>query len=146
MHMLRYLAPVLVLVPASASAQAVQPGNWDVTSKVVDLAIPGVPGFLARMIKGKSKAEHKRLSAGEGIEALLLPDPKAMCRVDTQRIGDGHYAQTLSCPQKHGEPMHITRTGSYGTGGFVGQATVTGTTPKGPLSIALEQHAARVGG
>jgi hypothetical protein len=140
------IAAALVLLPAAAGAQALQPGAWDVTSKVVDLTVPGVPGFLVRMARGKSKAEHKRLSAGQGVDALLAPDPKARCRVDSQRVADGRYAQALTCPQKKGEPMRIVRAGTYDATGFVGRATVAGTTPKGALSIVLDQRAARVGG
>ena len=144
--MRRLLAATLVLLPAAADAQAVQPGAWDVTSRVVDLTVPGVPGFLVRMMRGKSKAEHKRLSSGQGVEALLAPDPKAGCRVDSQRVDDGRYAQALTCPQKKGDPVHIMRAGTYDATGFAGRATVAGSTPKGPFRVVLDQQAARVGG
>lgn len=143
--MMKYLMPLLALVPADAAAQALMPGSWDVTSKVVELTMPGVPGFIARMIRGKSKAEHKQLVQGQGIEALLAPDPKAQCRIASQHLADGRYAQALSCPQKHGEPMLVTRTGTYDATGFVGRATVTGTTPKGAMNVVLDQRAAMVG-
>lgn len=130
---------------ASANVQAVMPGRWDVTSTVVELSVPGVPGFLVRMMRGKSKAEHKRLAPGQGIDALLVPDAKAKCRVDSQQLADGRYAQNLTCPQKSGEPLHIARTGTYDRTGFLGDATVTGITPKGPMKIVLKQRAARVG-
>ncbi|RYF16458.1 MAG: DUF3617 family protein [Oxalobacteraceae bacterium] len=74
--MTKYLMLMLAGLSTTATAQVVQPGDWDVTSKVVDLTVPGVPGFLVRMMKGKSKAERKHLSGGQGIEALLTPDPK----------------------------------------------------------------------
>lgn len=129
----------------TATVQMVQPGDWDVTSKVVDLTAPGIPGFLVRMMKGKSKAERKHLSSGQGIEALQMPDPKAQCRIDSQRVADGRYAQTLRCSQKKGDWMRISRTGTYDTAGFAGRATVTGTTPKGALNIVLDQRATHVG-
>lgn len=138
-------ATVVIATPATADAQAVAAGRWDVTSTVTELDVPGVPGFLVRMMRGKSKAEHKRLVAGQGIEALIVPDPKAQCRVENQRIADGRYAQSLSCPQKRGEPMKIARSGTYSATGFVGIATVAGTTPKGAMRIVLAQRAARVG-
>lgn len=143
-----YLVAALVLVPASAipiAAQAVAPGRWDITTTIVNLSVPGVPGFIERLVRGKSKAEHKRLPAPQGMEALLAPDPKARCHVDSQRIADGRYAQALTCPQKRGEPVHIARTGTYDAAGFAGLATLNGTTPKGPMSIVMSQRAARVG-
>jgi hypothetical protein len=138
-------ALTLALCPAAASAQALPPGAWDVTSTVVEFAMPGVPGFVARMIRGRSKSEHKRLATDQGVEALLAPDPKARCHIDSQHIGGGQYTQALTCPQKQGEPMHIARAGTYDAAGFAGRATVAGTTPKGPLHIVLDQRAARTG-
>ncbi|MBB3472082.1 DUF3617 family protein [Sphingomonas sp. BK345] len=123
----------------------VEPGAWDVVSKVVDITVPGVPGFLVRMARGKSKAEHKRVSQGQGVDALLAPDPEARCRIESQSVADGRYAQTLACPQKKSTPLHIVRSGSYDASGFAGQAIVTGTTPKGALRITLDQRASRIG-
>lgn len=128
----------------TATAQVVQPGDWDVTSKVVDLTVPGVPGFLVRMMRDKSKAERKHLSSGQGIETLLMPDPKARCRIDSQSVADGRYTQSLSCPQKKGDWARISRAGTYDAAGFAGRATVTGTTPKGALNIVLDQRATHV--
>lgn len=136
------LLPLLLI--AAAASPAVDPGDWDIRSTVVDLTIPGVPGFLQRMALGKSKSERKRLTAGQGIEALLAPDPKARCRIDSQRVADGRYAQMLVCPQRQGEPMHIDRTGTYDSTGFVGRASVAGATPKGPIAIILDQRAVHV--
>lgn len=145
MPMYHSLTLVLASMVAAASAQVVVPGRWDVTSTVVELSVPGVPGFLVRMMRGKSKAEHKRVAKGQGIEQLLLPDQKAQCRVESQNVADGRYAQTLSCPQKRGEPLHIVRMGTYDRSGFMGDAIVTGVTPKGAMKIVLKQRAARIG-
>ena len=144
---MRYVLAITLLTAASCgSAQTVQPGRWDVTSTVVELAVPGVPGFLQRMIRGRSRAERKFVSAAQGVDVLLAPDPKARCTVVSQRISNGRYDQALTCPQKRGEPMHVTRSGSYNATGFIGRATVSGMTPKGAMRIVLDQRAARVAG
>ena len=137
---------LFLVMAVAAAASTVQPGRREVKSTVVEMAVPGIPKFLQRMARGKTKSEEKRLTAAQGIEALLAPDPKAMCRIEGQRVEDGRYTQTLSCPQKQGEPLHITRVGTYDAAGFVGRATVAGVTPKGPISIVLDQRAARTGG
>jgi len=142
---MKYLMLMLVGLSTTATAQVMQPGDWDITSKVVDLTVPGVPGFLLRMMKGKSKAERKHLSSGQGIETLLMPDPKARCRIDSQRVADGRYAQSLSCPQEKGDWIRISRTGTYDATGFTGRATVAGMTPKGALNIVLDQRATHIG-
>jgi hypothetical protein len=145
--MFRSLVAALIVLPSAAIAgdQALAPGNWEVTSTTVEMSVPGMPGFLARMMQGKSKTEHKRLSADQGVEALIAPDPKARCRIDVQHVANGKYDQVLTCPQKRGEPVRVTRAGIYDKMGFVGRATVTGTTSKGPMRIVLTQRAARVG-
>jgi hypothetical protein len=97
------------------------------------------------MARGKSKAERKQIAAGQGIKDLLAPDPKAKCRIESQSIAEGRYDQVLMCPQKSGEPMRITRTGSYDATGFTGQAIVNGRTSKGALRIILDQRASRAG-
>jgi hypothetical protein len=143
--MISLFAMALAAQPGVTSESNVVSGAWDVTSEVVDLTVPGVPGFLARMARGKRKAEHKRVASGQGIETLLAPDPKAQCRIERQSVVDGRYDQTLACPQNNGPPLRIVRSGSYDATGFAGQAIVTGTTPKGALRIILEQRAIRVG-
>jgi hypothetical protein len=145
--MFRSVPAALLFLPAAAHAAdpALGPGNWDVTSTTAEISVPGMPGFVARMMKGKSKTERKRLSAGQGMEALIAPDPKGRCHVDVQHVANGKYDQALTCPQKRGEPVHVSRTGTYDKTGFVGRATVTGTTPKGPMRIVVSQRATRAG-
>jgi hypothetical protein len=145
--MIRHLAAAFIVLPSAilAADQPLAAGRWDVTSTTVEMSVPGLPGFVARMMKGKSKAEQKRVTAGQGIEALFVPDPKAKCHVDVQHFADGKFDQTLTCPQKSGDPVRVVRTGTYDKTGFVGTATVSGTTPKGPMRIVLNQRAARVG-
>ena len=146
--MLKYAAVALILAaPAAASAAdlpTIAAERWDITSTVAELSIPGVPGFVMRMMRGKSKAERKSIATAQAIDALLVPDPKAQCRVDGQHLADGHYVQALTCPQKRGNPVEIARVGTYDRTGFVGQAIVTGVTPKGPMKIVLNQRASRV--
>ena len=57
--MRKYLGLIILVTPAAASAQSIAPGRWDIVSTAVDLVIPGAPGFLLKMMKGRSKTEHK---------------------------------------------------------------------------------------
>lgn len=149
---MRWLIPLFVLVPANLLAadvapQAIPAGRWDVVSKAVDLVIPGAPGFVLRMMKGRSKTERKCLSpaaAQAGVAALLAPDPKAKCRVESVQVAGGRYSQTLSCPQKKGPPLQIVRSGSYDAAGFTGRLKMAGQTPKGPMAITIDQTARHV--
>lgn len=142
-------AIALLFLPGAAMAQPIQTGRWDVTSIATDLVIPGAPGFLLRMMKGKSRSERKCISpeiAATGVAALLAPDPKAQCHIDSQQIADGRYNQALTCPQRHGAPIAIARHGTYDASGFAGRLQMHGQTPKGPMSIILDQKATHVPG
>lgn len=145
----QWLGYILLISPVGVSAQTIQPGKWDVTSTAVDLVVPGAPAFLLRMMKGKSKSERKCLdpsAANTGVAALLQPDPKAQCRIDSLQIGGGRYAQTLSCPQTSGPPIQIKRAGTYDASGFTGRLDMSGETPKGPMRMTLGQKASHSAG
>ena len=140
---------LLLLVPTGATAQAIPAGRWDVVSTAVDLVIPGAPGFVLRMMKGRSKTERKCLApaaAQDGVAALLAPDPKAKCRVDSVQVGGGRYSQALTCPQRNGSPIQVSRAGSYDAAGFTGRLKMTGQTPKGAMAITIDQAARHVAG
>ncbi|MES2058435.1 MAG: DUF3617 family protein [Pseudomonadota bacterium] len=144
--MIRYLAPFLLFFPGLANAQAIQPGNWDVKSTAVDLVVPGTSGFLLRMMKGKSKTEHKCVAPNQaqaGIAVLLMPDPKAKCRLESSVVADGRIAQTMVCPQKEGGTFRAIRSGSYTAAGFTARLIMAGQTPKGASRIVLDQTAVR---
>ena len=147
--MRKLISVALLLSPGAAAAQAVQPGSWNVTSTAVTLDIPGAPAFLLRMMKGKLKSERKCLTpemASAGVAALLVPDPKAQCHLDSQQIAGGLYRQTLTCPQKRGTPIRITRSGSYDASGLTGRLDMDGQTPKGAMNITLDQKATHAAG
>lgn len=140
--MIRRLPLLLALVPAALSAQAIPSGEWTGRITVRELVAPGVPGFLLRMAKGKSKSEKRCVSpvlAQGGIAALLAPDPKAKCTVASQHAANGRYDQVLMCPQKQGGPLKVVRTGTYTAAGLTGQVVMDGTSPKGTFHFAGDQ-------
>jgi hypothetical protein len=137
--MLRWFAFVLLISPVSVFAQSIQPGKSEVTSTAVDLVVPGAPAFLLRMMKGKSKSERKcvdQSAANAGVTALLVPDPKAQCRVESLQIASGRYTQALTCQQKWGAGHPDQARKHYNASGFAGRLDMTGETPKGPMSMS----------
>ncbi|TVV74760.1 DUF3617 domain-containing protein [Sphingomonas solaris] len=147
--MMRSFPPFLLLLPVlpvPAAAQSLLPGNWDVTSKSVELVVPGAPGFLLRMMRGKSKTEHKCLPVAEarnGVATLLAPKPEAKCTIERSVIAGGHIDHVMACPQKKGPPLHVSSVGSYATTTFNVRTTMTGQTDKGPLRIVADPAAVR---
>lgn len=145
-RMIRSLIPFVLICPGTAVAQAIQPGNWDVKATAIELVVPGTPGFLLRMMKGKSKIEHKCVTPDQaiaGISALLVPDPKSLCRVESSVVADGRIAQAMMCPQKGGGTLRAIRSGSYTETGFTARLTMAGQTPKGATRIVVDQAAVR---
>ena len=150
MHRFLAAAALLpLLAPAAVHAQAIAPGRWDVTSRAVDLVIPGTPGFLLSMARGKSRTERKCLTpdqAATGIAALLVPKAQAKCTVQRAVVAGGRIDHAMLCPQKGGAPLGVTRTGSYTPAGFTLRMTMAGTGPKGPMRIVADQTAVHAGG
>lgn len=143
-----FLAMPLLLLSTAATAQAIQPGNWDVTSTAVDLDIPGAPHFLLRMLRGRSRVEHKCVAPDQaklGVAALLAPDPKAKCHVESLTASDGRFEQVLACPQKEGAPLRILRGGSYSAAGYSARMIMTGQSKKGAMRVVIDQKAAFTG-
>lgn len=139
---------VLLSLPTVAAAQALQPGNWDLKSTAVDLDIPGAPGFMLRMMRGKSRTEHKCLPPEQsraGVAALFVPKPEAKCTVERAAIADGRIEHVMMCPQKKGPAMKVVRVGSYTPAGFTARMTMTGQTEKGAMKIVADQVATRTG-
>ena len=66
--------------------------------------------------------------------------------MDGLQLGAGRYSQTLTCPQKKGAPIQISRSGSYDAAGFTGRLTMAGQTPKGAMAITVDQSARHVAG
>ena len=133
---------LLAFLPTALSAQAVSPGNWDVKSTAVELVVPGTPGFVLRMMKGRSKTEHKCLApeqARTGPAGLFAPDPKAKCSVERSSVAGGRVDQVMMCPQKKGDPVRVTRTGTYNGASFTARLIMSGQTPKGPSRIVVDQ-------
>lgn len=146
--MTRWPALLLLALPSALAAQAIAPGAWTGRITVREVTAPGVPGFLLRMARGKSKSEKRCLSpalAATGIAALLAPDPKAKCTVASQHVAEGHYDQVLICPQKSGAPLKVVRAGTYSAAGLSGRVTMDGASPKGAFHFAGDQSFTRTG-
>ncbi len=135
--------PLILLLPAAADAPAIRAGGWANTITVREVVAPGVPGFLLRTAKGKSRTMKVCIppqAAATGPAALLAPDPKAKCTVERQAMAAGRYEQVLSCPQKSGAPLRVERTGRYDANGLTGQVSMAGTGPKGSFRFAGDQR------
>ena len=140
--MIRLSFLLLAFMPSALTAQAVSPGNWDVKSTAVELVVPGTPGFMLRMMKGRSKTDYKCLvpeQARTGAAALFSPDPKAKCIIERSSVAGGHVDQVMMCPQKKGDPVRVTRTGTYNGTSFTARLIMSGQTPKGPSRIVVDQ-------
>ncbi len=142
------LLATLLLIPAPLGAQAVAPGGWTAKTTVRELDVPGLPKFLVRRARGKSRSEAKCIApaqASTGIAQLLTPAPKAKCTVERQQVANGRFEQVMLCPQKKGSPMRVERAGAYSAAGIVGTVTMSGQTPKGPMKALADQTITRTG-
>ena len=143
---MRYLLAAAALPILLAAATPVPAGRYDVTFRVSDVGADGVPSFLLRMAKGRTRTERKCVPSGEGGPAVLIaPDAKAKCRVDRQTIANGRFEQQFTCPQKDGRTTTAVRNGAFTPTGYTASLVITGTTPKGKLRLTGEQTARYAG-
>lgn len=143
--------PFLLAFPALGSPGAVanppiHAGNWDVKSTAVDLVVPGTPGFVLRMMRGKSKVDHKCIApeqAKAGLAAVLSPDAKAKCQVESLTVSGDRFEQAVNCPSKDNGTLHIVRSGTFTADSYTARMTMTGQSAKGATRVVIDQLAKR---
>lgn len=138
------LAPSLALLIA-ADAPPIQPGEWTITSKPVELTVPGVPGFLLGMAK-KTRTEKRCLSpaqAQQGIAALIAPKKAKTCTLESRDVAAATVRQVYACRAKDGRVVRATLTGRYDASSFAGRFEMAGDTAKGAMRVVVDQSARR---
>ena len=101
------------LLPAGASAQMVQSGQWEIVTTVKDAVIPGAPPGAVAAMKGKPKKISSCLTAAEanrGPEEIMKQNKQ--CRFTRYSKKAGKLDSQMVCQQPDGT-MTATSTGSF---------------------------------
>ena len=131
--------PFLLLLPAAAADDAIRPGAWQLTSRVSDAAVPGVPGFLVNMVVKRPKVEEKCVipdALDPGMSRLLAPNPIGKCVLERNDVADGRFVQVMTCPFRVTGPLRVVRVGSYDRTSYRADVTMTGVEKKNARIVA----------
>ena len=121
MKKLAILAPAVALIVACGSNTALQPGQWEFTTKMTDIEIPGAPPAMAAQMKqamaSQAQTQSRCISQAEAANpggSLANPGGNAQgCTFSKQTFAGGSIDVAGTCRAPTGGSVETTLTGSY---------------------------------
>jgi len=117
-----FLIALAIAVPAVASAQTMQPGQWETTSSITSIK-GNVPPNMMAMMKGRQTVTRHCVTA-----AQIAQGPRDMmkarsdCKFDKFVMSGGHYASQMQC-----KDMRMVVNGYYTPVSMAATGTMTMT-------------------
>lgn len=127
------IAGCLLMAPVTAQAQ-IQPGQWQATSKVQSLDMPGAPPQVAKMMNGKTTNMSYCITpeqAAKGPQEMLKQNPS--CHFTKYLMAGGRISTEMTCAQKGGT-MTAQANGSYTPTSF---SMTSNTVMTGKMSMKM---------
>ena len=86
---------------AAGAAGAFQPGQWEITTRMLAMEMPGMPAGLVKSMIGKPMTIRHCLSAADAASdpQALLRKSGANCSYGNFRMSGGTVDATMSCKQ-----------------------------------------------
>lgn len=119
MRLLLSLAVTALSTVAIAADTAVTPGQWEVTSIVESVEMPGAPAGMLDMMKGKPRVMSICITAADaqnGPQALLKESGENCKSVSYSAQGD-RLTSVMKCSQGGGE-MTVSMTGTFSANSY----------------------------
>lgn len=122
-----FIAGLLIagaMSPAQAATQ-IQPGQWETTSTVESVDMPGAPPQVSRMMNGKTTRASYCITpeqAAKGPQEMFKQNPS--CRFTKFSMTGGAISTEMSCSQ-NGATMIARSQGSYTPTSYSATATMT---------------------
>lgn len=122
MKRLALLAPtVAIIVACSGGGVSLQPGQWEMTTKMTDIEIPGAPPAMAAQMKqamtAQAQTQSRCITAAEAANPagnMASPSGNAQgCTFSKQTFSGGSIDVAGSCPGPAGGTMETSLSGSY---------------------------------
>lgn len=132
---------LLVATPAFA-APPVQPGLWQMSSRVLSAEMPGAPPAMVEAMKRRPQNHSYCLSAkeAEANPRSLFENSDSKCRYTKFQMSGGTLAMDMVCP---GTTM--TSTGRYTPTSYAVRGTMVMKTPQGVMRMTSDSVGKRVG-
>jgi hypothetical protein len=119
---MRISMSLIIAAAASTSALAadslIKPGQWEVTTTIEAVDMPGASPDMLNMMKGKPRVITTCVTAADvekGPQALVNQDGK--CKFTSYSFQGGKLASVMACAQQGGE-MTVTTTGTFTTANY----------------------------
>lgn len=117
-------ASVADVQKAAAKVETITPGQWEVTTEITDVRLPGVAGTdpkiaeaMTQQMKGRSQTQTSCVTPDQArgpSSALIGGDTNGACSFETFSLLRGRLNAVMTC-RKDGEPgqMVIATNGTY---------------------------------
>lgn len=135
-------ASVEDVAKATANAQTLTPGQWSMTTEVVSVDLPGLPGQAAAMKDQMTKALVGRQTVSENCVTpeqaktppaeLLAGGDAGDCRFEKYAMSSGKMDAALACKPPAGGEMKMKMTGLFGGDDFALDTTMQVAAPGMP--------------
>jgi hypothetical protein len=142
LHMRTPLLSMAVLLAAPAlAAPQVTPGEWQSTSVIEQVSMPGMPPEALAMMKGRPTTVRYCLTPEEAeARPEKLFDSDGKCRATRFSLASGTLDAEMQCKTDRG-PMTITMQGQYTAATY----TMTSRMVSGPMTMLSRVTAKRLG-
>jgi hypothetical protein len=121
MKKLAILVPTVALIFACSSNTSLQPGQWEFTTKMTDIEVPGAPPAVAAQMKqamaSSAQTQSRCLTPAEAANpggSLANPSGSAQgCTFSKQTFAGGTIDVAGTCRAPTGGNVETTLTGTY---------------------------------
>lgn len=153
-------ASVEEVVKASANAQALNPGQWANTTRILSVEMPGMQQAEKAMMDRMTQAMVGQTNVSESCvtpEQAKKPDASLFagqgqgnCQFDTFEIGGGKLNAVLSCNPGGEAAMKMTMNGTYGGENYdldsqIEMSGAPGMASKTAMKIKAKNSGKRIG-
>lgn len=144
MKKLAILVPTVALIFACSSNTALQPGQWEFTTKMTDVELPGMPPEIAAQAKQamasqQSQTQSRCITPAEAANpggSLANPSGNAQgCTFSKQTFAGGTIDVAGNCRPPTGGTVETALTGTYTATEI--NAAITANVTGGPQAVRM---------
>lgn len=146
-HMFIIALGTAAVTAMPVAASPIEPGRWEVQSRVVDLDMPGAPPQVANMMKSKPQTHRHCLTPEEASAGPkeMLKETKGECKYTKYEMAGGKIDAAVQCTSKDTGQMNMTIKGAYTKTSYNTRHTMKMNGPMGPMTIISEASGRHVG-
>lgn len=139
------LIPILLAAATSATAQQIQPGQWETVTTVKSVEMPGAPPQVAKMMNGKTTRISHCVTpedAAKRPEQLVKQDRS--CKMVNFSMRAGKLASEMRCV-RDGQTMTIKTNGTFTPTAYTAASSAQSSGDGMNMKIASTASARRIG-